>query len=120
MSNKTWSESAITYNTRPAIDGSGLWSVGAVSRNAWITMDVTWAVVPGGILSAGMSSTNADLVSYDSRESGLNAPQLVVTQTFDSPPPAGSGYLYAAGDIARCDSTKDDATALLLDGTTGE
>ena len=111
----TWSETGITYRTRPAADGSVLWRLGAVARNTWVTVDVTGAVRAGSPLSIALLGTASDPVTFDSRESGANAPQLVLT----TGAPASDPVLYAAGDIARCTSPRDEATAALLAGTTG-
>ncbi|MGI8754878.1 MAG: DUF7594 domain-containing protein [Acidimicrobiales bacterium] len=112
----TWSESGLTWQNRPAFT-SELWKLGAVGRNRWVTMDVSWATRPGQRFGAAVVSTNADTVIYDSRETGANGPQLVVT--YEVAPPAQADTLYAVGDIAKCNTQGDEATSALLDGTTG-
>jgi hypothetical protein len=80
MSNTSWSESTVTYNTRPAIDGAPLATLGAVSVDQWYELNVTSAVTGNGTLSLGMNSISTDGAFYSSRESGsATAPQLVVT-----------------------------------------
>lgn len=111
-----WTESAITWQNRPSYT-SELWRLGAVGRNRWVTMDVTWATKPTQQLGVAVVSTNADAATYDSRETGATAPQLVVTHELAAPAPDPT--VYAAGDVARCNSQGDEATSALLDGTTG-
>ncbi len=78
MSNTTWSETGVTYNTRPAIDGATLSTLGAVSVGTWYELDVTSAVTGNGTISLGLRSSNGDGADYASREDATFAPQLVV------------------------------------------
>lgn len=114
VSSTAWSEASTTWANRPAIDGSGLWTLGAVRRNGWVAMDVGWAVRTGTTLQVGATSTSADVATYDSRETA-SAPQLVVT--IEEAAPTEPVTVLAAGDIARCDSPRDEATAALLAGS---
>lgn len=77
-SNSSWTESAVTYNNRPAIDGPVLANLGSVGAGRWVEIDVTSDVASGGIVSFGMSSDGSDGADYSSRE-GSRPPQLVVT-----------------------------------------
>ena len=94
----TWAETTTTYNGRPAL-GASLVAFGAVTQNAWVEVDVTNAAVAGSILDLALTSTNTDGAYYDARESGANAPQLVVSTTAPPPPPSGI-VIAAVGDIA--------------------
>ncbi|MFC0508994.1 DUF7594 domain-containing protein [Micromonospora costi] len=118
MSNTTWSETGTTWNNQPAIDGATLGSIGSVSANGWYEVDVTSRVTGNGTFSFGATSANTDGAYYDSRESGADAPQLVVTTGTTTPPPSGDPVLVGAGDIANSGSG-DSATAALLDGISG-
>ncbi|MGQ0837849.1 CBM96 family carbohydrate-binding protein [Actinokineospora sp.] len=127
MSNTTWSETGVTWNNQPAIDGATLGSLGAVSRNTWYEVTVTSAVTGNGILGIGVTSSSGDGADYDSRESGAaTAPQLVITTgspttttpPTTTPPPPGDPVLVGAGDIA-ASGTGDNQTADLLDGIPG-
>ena len=115
MTDTTWSETAVTYNSQPAIDGATLGTLGSVARNTWYTVDVTSAVTGNGTFSFGMTSSSTNDARYDSRETGANSPQLIV----DTGVPSGDPVLVGAGDIASCSSTGDEATANLLDGISG-
>jgi hypothetical protein len=132
MTNTGWSETAVTWNAQPAIDGATLGTLGAVARNAWYEIDVTATVTGNGVYSIGITSSNTDGADYDSREAGTLAPQLVlVTGTSPSPSPqpsvqpspsssapSGDPVLVGAGDIADSGSG-DTATAALLDSIPG-
>ncbi|RKT56095.1 DUF7594 domain-containing protein [Saccharothrix australiensis] len=121
MTDTTWSETGVTWNTQPAIDGATLGTLGAVSRNAWYEVDVTSYVTGNGTFAIGVTSGSTDGADYDSRESGATAPQLVVTTgttTTTTAPPAGDPVLVGAGDISNSGSG-DSATAALLDGIPG-
>ena len=124
MSNTTWSETGVTYNNQPAIDGATLGSIGAVAQNAWYEVDVTAAISGNGTFSIAATSASSDGADYDSREAGSSlAPQLIVTTgttttTTTTPPPSGDPVLVGAGDIANSGSG-DSATAALLDNIQG-
>ncbi|WP_431676574.1 DUF7594 domain-containing protein [Kitasatospora sp. KL5] len=140
MSNTTWSETGVTWNNQPAVDGQVLGALGAVARNGWYEVDVTSYVKANGTFSIGVTSTSSNGADYDSRESGATAPQLVVTTDSGSPSPSptpsgsptasptpspsptptggGDPVLVGAGDIANSGSG-DEATAKLLDGIPG-
>ncbi len=77
--NTTWSESTVTWNTRPTINGAALKTLGAVTLNTWVEVDVTAGVKAGSLSTLTLASTNTDGAYYDSRETGASAPQLVIT-----------------------------------------
>ncbi|MFE9255243.1 DNRLRE domain-containing protein [Streptomyces sp. NPDC006879] len=126
MSNTTWSETAVTYGNRPAIDGATLGSLGSVSRNTWYEVDVTSFVTGNGTFGIGVTSSSSNGADYDSRETGSTAPQLVLetgggptpTPSGSTNPPSGDPVLVGAGDIANSGSG-DSATASLLDNIPG-
>ncbi|KKZ71635.1 CBM96 family carbohydrate-binding protein [Streptomyces showdoensis] len=131
MSNTTWSETSVTYDNRPAIDGATLGTLGAVARNTWYEVDVTSYVKGNGTFAIGVTSSSSNGADYDSRETGATAPQLVIetgstptptpttpTPTSTTAPPTGDPVLVGAGDIATSGSG-DTATANLLDTISG-
>ncbi|MEK8107002.1 DNRLRE domain-containing protein [Micromonospora sp. M12] len=105
MSNTTWSETGTTWNNQPAIDGATLGTVGAVSGNTWYEIDVTAAVTGNGTYSFGATSTNGDGAYYDTRESGADAPQLVVTTGTTTPPSGDPVFVGAATSPTRAPAT---------------
>ena len=116
MSDVSWTETAVTWNNQPAVDGATLGSLSSVARNAWYEVDVTSLVTGNGTYSIGITSSSTDGADYDSRESGSTAPQLVVTD--GTTPPPGDPVWVGAGDIAASGSG-DTATAALLDNIQG-
>jgi hypothetical protein len=79
-SDSAWSESTLTWNLQPAIDGTIVSSLGAVASGTWYETDVTPLVKGDGTVSIAATSTSTDGAYYSSKEgtAGL-APQLVVT-----------------------------------------
>ena len=125
MTSTTWSETGTTWNNKPAIDGATLGSLDSVTKDTWYEIDVTSLVTGNGTFSIGATSPSSDGAYYDSRESGADAPQLVITTGSDpspsptpTPPPSGDPVLVGAGDIANSGSG-DTATAALLDNIPG-
>jgi hypothetical protein len=78
VADTTWNEFGITYNTAPPL-GNAAGSSGAFSGGNWITMDVTPLITGNGVISLAFTGLNPTAVSLASRESGANAPQLVIT-----------------------------------------
>ncbi|MFE0702050.1 DNRLRE domain-containing protein [Streptomyces sp. NPDC058872] len=128
MSTTTWSETSVTYNNRPSIDGATLGTLGSVARNTWYEVDVSSYVTGNGTFSIGVTSSSSNGADYDARETGATAPQLVIetggtptptpSTSTTSTPPSGDPVLVGAGDIATSGSG-DTATANLLDGISG-
>ena len=103
VNSTTWAENTVTYNTRPTAWGAVVAAYGAVTQNAWAEVDVTSAVTTGAPLTLGLRSANSDGAYYDSRETGPNAPQLVVTLgTPPPPPPPITGPVVAAVGDSVC------------------
>ena len=82
-----WSETGVTYANRPAV-GSTIGSAVNITANTWTMVDVTSVVTTPGVYSFEMNATSANLKQYASRESGANAPQLVVETAAPTNPPA--------------------------------
>jgi hypothetical protein len=78
VADNTWGETSITYDTAPAM-GSTLATSGGVTGGFWITLDVTSYVTAEGTYSFGVITPGSTAISFASRESGANAPQLVVS-----------------------------------------
>jgi hypothetical protein len=120
ITNTSWSETGVTWNNQPGIDGATLGSLGSVTKSSWYEIDVTSAVTGNGTFSFAATTPSTDGAYYDAREAGANAPQLVIdtgTAT-TSPPPSGDPVLVGAGDIANS-GNGDSATATLLDNIAG-
>ena len=73
-----WSESTLTWNSRPTIGTTTIASAGAVTVGTWIELDVTAIVSGQGAYSFVLRGASGDVAYYDSEEAA-NKPQLVVT-----------------------------------------
>jgi hypothetical protein len=116
MSDVSWSESQVTYKTRPAISGVILSTLGAVRRADVATFDVSQADIQNGIVSFGVTSRQRDEAGFASRELG-DGPELILTvqsNTTDRAPSANDPVLIGAGDIASCNNKGDEETAQLV------
>jgi hypothetical protein len=78
VSNTSWGETSITYSNAPAM-GSSVGSSGSFGSGVWTSVNVTSLVKGDGLISFGLTSSSSTATSYASRESGANAPQLVLT-----------------------------------------
>ena len=77
VGDNTWSESTINYSNAPPL-GSALGSSGPISTGTWLSMDVTTYVTGNGTYSLALTTPGGTAVSLASRESGANAPQLII------------------------------------------
>ena len=78
----SWSESAVTWNTMPALGTTKVGSIGSsVKLDTSYTIDVTPLVTGDGPVSMGMSSASSDAAKYWSKDgsTAAQAPQLQVT-----------------------------------------
>ncbi|HEV3365708.1 MAG TPA: DNRLRE domain-containing protein, partial [Acidimicrobiia bacterium] len=72
-----WAESTLTWSTRPA-PGAVLADAGKLSRNTWATYDVTAGVTGPGPVSFHLGADSKDGVTFTSRQSSRNRPELIV------------------------------------------
>lgn len=94
-----WSESTLTFADRPTSWGPTVGEIGAVTANTWVEISVTPAITAGVVNTLGIRSSNTDGATYDSREAGANAPQLILTTGNPRTPVVGS-TIAAVGDMA--------------------
>jgi len=80
----SWDE-AMTWDTRPAIDGTQLASFGAVSTGTTYQVDLGTPFTQDGTYAFGMKSTNSDAAKWGSRESSHPA-QLTISLAPVQPP----------------------------------
>jgi len=145
VADNTWVESSITYNNAPPV-GNVLGSSGSVTSNTWTSVNVTAYITGNGTYNLGLTTSGSTALSLASRESGANAPQLVIqtggtaptatrtptrtptsasnptqtaTPTRTATASSGDAVLVGAGDISKCSNNDDEATAKLLDGISG-
>lgn len=86
-SGTAWSESTLTWNTKPARTSGLLADLGAVSSGSWVEWDVTAAVTGNGTYSFNLVADSSDGTDLATREAGSTPPQLVVTVGTTPPPP---------------------------------
>jgi len=129
VSNNTWTENLLTYSNAPAA-GSLIKSSAAISAGTWVQVDVTSYVKADGTYNLQLSTSSGTNTSLASRESGANAPQLVINSGTGSstptPPPSttptktpapafvpagSSNILLLAGDICKHDLGIADYTS---------
>jgi len=77
VSDNTWTESTLNYNNAPPL-GSALGSSGPITAGTWISMDVTVYITGNGTYNLALTTPGSTAVSLASRESGANAPQLII------------------------------------------
>ena len=108
----SWTETGLTAQNAPATATNvGSFPNGALT--GWISLDVTPTVTANGTYSFALVGTYWQEISLAARESGANAPQLVITTGGASPPP-DTQPPTAPGNLA---VTNTSATSLTLGWT---
>ena len=87
-SNNTWSESAITYTNAPAA-GSVIQTSAGFKSATWTEVDVSSYVKAEGTYNFALTTTSGTNTNLAARESGADAPQLVVTSGTQAATPTG-------------------------------
>ena len=82
----TWTETGLNYTNAPART-TKLGGFPSGNLTGWINLDVTTAVTGNGTYSFALVGTYWQEISLASRETGANAPQLLVTTNGTPPPP---------------------------------
>ncbi|MBN1147853.1 MAG: DNRLRE domain-containing protein [Anaerolineales bacterium] len=85
VSDSTWDEQQLTYNTAPPF-GNFVGSSGGYGSNSWIEIDVTPLVGGEGALSLAIVTSSDTALSFSSRE-GANPPELIIETVALSPTP---------------------------------
>jgi hypothetical protein len=83
----SWVETAVTYNTAPAI-GSTITSSGEFDSGTWVEIDITSYITGPGEYSLAISSSDGNRLMFSSGE-GSNPPELLVSAN-SGPAPASS------------------------------
>jgi acid phosphatase type 7 len=117
-----WSEATLTWNTKPAMTGTGVADAGYVPAEGYYDFDVTSLVSGNGTYSFdlrqpgsdGMRAFGKEKVRAYGEEAADLHPELIVNTTPAAPDPV----VLAAGDIAD-GHDQDEATAQLLRSTPG-
>ena len=77
----TWNELTVTYNTQPEIDGPLLDELDeVVSSGDVVEFDITPAIIGDGDYCFALESASRDGVTYRSREAAVGGPVIVTTE----------------------------------------
>lgn len=74
----SWTETGITWATRPARTSSVLDDKAAIATGVWVEYNLTAQVTGNGTYSFVLVPTSTDAVSFSSRE-GTQPPQLILS-----------------------------------------
>jgi hypothetical protein len=77
VSNNTWTETTINYSNAPAL-GNSAGSSNGFTAPVWTTVNITSLVTGNGTINLALATSSSTAISLASRESGANAPQLIV------------------------------------------
>lgn len=80
VTDQSWQEETVTWNTAPAAVPTLLTSLASVSSGNWYEVDLTPLITGEGTYSLRITSTLSDGADYSSKE-GANAPQLIIETT---------------------------------------
>jgi PKD repeat protein len=72
-----WTESTVVWGNKPAISGSPVASVGAVTVGTWVEVDLTSAITGNGTYSFEATTTSTNTAAFYTSQ-GTNPPQVVV------------------------------------------
>jgi hypothetical protein len=72
-----WTESTVVWGNKPAISGSPVASVGAVTVGTWVEVDLTSAITGNGTYSFEATTTSTNTAAFDTSQ-GTHPPQVVV------------------------------------------
>jgi len=119
ISNHTWNEATVTYNTRPALDGAGLQTLGAVTAGATVEFTLDGQITADGVYDLAIDSTSSSAVGYNSSlATSGQKPQLVLTVAAQAPtvsiaqPPTGASYF--TGDAITLQASAHDSAGVDL------
>jgi hypothetical protein len=80
VADNSWVETGINYDNAPPVDGV-IASSGSFGTGVWKTVDITPLINGNGVFNIALTTTNNTAFSLASRESGTNAPQLIIEAT---------------------------------------
>jgi hypothetical protein len=95
----SWSESAITWNTKPAAAGGVIDDKGANGTSTWVEYDVGSVVRGNGTYNFNLVPTSSDGSDYNSREAAARRPELVLTLGADLTAPETTIVSGPAGSV---------------------
>jgi trimeric autotransporter adhesin len=81
VADTSWSESSLTWATRPPLGSTAIGAAGAVSTGTWIEIDLGSTITGDGTYSFALAGRTTPAAWYDSSEAASNRPQLVLVQS---------------------------------------
>jgi hypothetical protein len=92
VASTTWSESAITYNNRPAVSSTILSSASGYAGYGWLSLDVTPAVTKNAAVSFALLGRSTAQLMIGAKEAGpVRGATLVVESSTDTQAPTAPG-----------------------------
>ena len=77
ITNNSWSEGTVTWNTKPAWNGNNLATLGQVTSGTWVEADISSLVTKDGTYGILVNSSSSNTVGYSSKETNAK-PQLIL------------------------------------------
>ncbi|MGX1160760.1 myo-inositol-hexaphosphate 3-phosphohydrolase [Pseudarthrobacter sp. SLBN-100] len=111
VTDDTWTESGLTYSTRPALASSVLGSLGPVTSNTNYEVPLTASALQGelgGILSLGINTTSSDGADFGSRET-TTPPKLVLQLGSGTGTPSGDTTAPTVTSVTPAENAPDAA-----------
>jgi Calcineurin-like phosphoesterase len=104
VSDNAWTEAGLNYANRPAV-GALVGTAVNFTGNTWTSVDVTSVVKNNGTFSFEMNAVSTSLKKYASKESGANAPQLVLETSAPASQPSAVAATAGSGQTATVGTT---------------
>jgi hypothetical protein len=111
ITNSSWDETTTNFNNRPAVDGPGLFSLGAIVVGQVVEFNLDGAITGDGIYNLAIDSTNTDGADYNSKEATSGQkPTLVLTLAASANPTVSitqpaNGAAFFVGDAITLQGT---------------
>jgi hypothetical protein len=80
VADNSWGETTLNFTNAPAF-GPVVASSGRFTGPTWTEVDITVLINGDGTYSLALTTPHTTAISFASRESGANAPQLVIETT---------------------------------------
>ncbi len=114
----SWTESGLTWATKPARTGTALGDLGTISGGTWVEYDVTSLVTADGAYAFGLVGTSSDGGDFAARETSSTRPQLLLSlgegtstptatakaTTTATPQPSTSGRIFYVDSLGGSDA----------------
>ncbi|NNF55066.1 MAG: DNRLRE domain-containing protein [Acidimicrobiales bacterium] len=99
LTETTWSESAVTWNTKPNPIGGIIDDAGSIPSGAYFEFDVTAAITGPGTYSFALLPQSTNGLGFRSKEAATSPPELVITAPVgpDTEPPSVTSLNPADG-----------------------